>query len=294
MLLQYPVQFHLFSDHGRLNPEVPLEEAGDCGANTLLLLGLIELDKATALSTKQNKCWSTKSGKEFTPRYLLNKYLFKDSSKQYEVIECTQKELMFEVQELKPGYGTFLYMEDETHFGHFTCIFKNINGDIEIADLQTEEIIKNENYDPNRLDDYLSQYDLFYIPSKVRHAESPVRHIVDSPVRRSQSRQTSESSLMYSHGSPAKTIPSPEREYSYRSPEKVTRPGYEQSIESTPKLKRSRRDPLSIENINAFERRVEGESERHVSPFTTPKAKRNRVGGKRTKRIRKTRKYRKN
>jgi hypothetical protein len=288
MLLQYPVQFHLFY-YGRLNPEVPLEEAGDCGANALFLLGLIEEEESNELSRKQNICWLTKSGKEFTPRYLFKNYLFKDSSKQYEVIECRKKELMIEVQELRPGYGTFLYMEDETHFGHFTCIYKNINGDIEIADLQTEEIIKND-YDPNRLDDYLSQYDLFFIPS----IESPVRHSVDSPVRRSQSRQTSESSLMYSHGSPAKTIPSPEREYSYRSPEKVTRPGYEQSIESTPKLKRSRRDPLSIENINAFERRVEGESKRHVSPFTTPKAKRNRVGGKRTKRIRKTRKYRKN
>jgi hypothetical protein len=290
MLLQYPVQFHLFRDHGRLNPDVPLEEAGDCGANTLLLLGLIKLDKATELSRKQNICWLTKSGKEFTPRYLLKKYLFKDSSKQYEVIECTQKELMIEVQELRPGYGTFLYMEDKTHFGHFTCIYKNEEtGEIELADLQTEEIIKNENYDPNRIDDYLSQYDLFYIPS----IESQVRHSVDSPVRRSQSRQTSKSTLMYSHGSPAKTIPT-EREQPYRSPEKVTRPGYEQPIESTPELIRSRRDPLSIENINAFERRVEGESERHVSPFTTPKAKRPRIGGKQTMRKRKTRKYRKN
>jgi hypothetical protein len=280
MLLQYPVQFHLFY-YGRLNPEVPLEEAGDCGANTLLLLGLIELDKATELSTKQNICWLTKSGKEFTPRYLFKNYLFKDSSKQYEVIECPKKELMIEVQELRPGYGTFLYMEDETHFGHFTCIYKNINGDIEIADLQTEEIIKND-YDPNRLDDYLSQYELFYIPSTMRHAESPVRHSVDSPVRRSQSRQTSESSLMYSHGSPAKTIPSPEREYPYRSPEKVTRPGYEQPIERTPKLIRRLRDPLSIENINAFER---SESERHVSPSTPQPSKRKR-GGKRKRKTR--------
>jgi hypothetical protein len=270
-----------------------LEEAGDCGANTLLLLGLIEEEEANVLSIQQNICWINKSGKEFRPRYLLKKYLFKDSSKQYEVIECKKKELMIEVQELTPEYGTFLYMEDETHFGHFTCIYKNINGDIEIADLQTEEIIKNDLYDPNRLDDYLSQYELFYIPSTVRHAESPVRHSVDSPVRRSQSRQTSKSTLMYSHGSPAKTIPSTEREYPYRSPEKVTRPGYEQSIESTPKLIRSRRDPLSIENINAFERRVEGESERHVSPSTPQPSKRKR-GGKQTMRKRKTRKYRKN
>jgi hypothetical protein len=278
MLLEYHVQFHLFSDHGRLNPEVPLEEAGDCGANTLLLLGLIDPDDAVELSRKQNKCWSTKSGKEFTPRYVFKNYLFTDNSKEYEVIECAKKELMFEVKELTPGYGTFLYMEDETHFGHFTCIYKNINGDIEIADLQTEEIIKNENYDPNRLDDYLSQYDLFFIPSIVRHAESPVR--------RSQSRQTSKNPLMYSHGSPAKTIPSPEREYSYRSPEKVTRPGYEHPIESTPKLIRSLRDSLSIENINAFERSVEGESERHVRSPSTPQPSKRKRGGKRKRRTR--------
>lgn len=275
MLLQYPVQFHLFRD-GRLNPEVPLEEAGDCGANALFLLGLIELDKATALSIEQNKCWNTKSGKEFTPRYLLKKYLFKDSSKQYEVIECSKKELMIEVQELTPGYGTFLYMEDETHFGHFTCIYKNMNGNIEIADLQTEEIIKNDNYDPNRLDDYLSQYDLFYIPSTVRHAESPVRLIVDSPVRRSQSRQTSESPLMFSHGSPAKIIPSPAREHPYRS----TVRGH--PIESSPKLIRNRRELSFIENINAFDRRVE-ETDRPVrSPLPlTPQPSKKKRGGKR-------------
>ena len=274
MLLQYPVKFHLFRDHGRLNPEVPLEEAGDCGANTLLLLDLISEEDAVKLSRKQNICWSTKSGKEFTPRYLLKKYLFKDSSKQYEVIECTKKELMAEVKELRPGYGTFLYMEDKTHFGHYTCIYKNEETrEIEIADLQTEEIIKNDLYDPTRLDDYLSQYELFYIPS----AESSVRHSVDSPVRQSKSIQTSKSPLMYSHGSPAKTIPSPER-HPYRSP------GYaatEHLIESTPKLKRSHRDPFSIENINAFDRR-EGESE---SP-STPPSKRKR-GGKRKRTRRK-------
>ena len=254
MLLQYPVQFHLFRDHGRLNPEVPLEDAGDCGANTLFLLGLIGQEAATALSIQQNICWITKRGKEFTPRYLFKKYLFTDDSKQYEVIECSKKELMIEVQELTPGYGTFLYMEDDTHFGHFTCIYKNEEtGEIEIADLQTEEIIKNENYDPTRLDDYLSQYELFYIPSTVR------RSIVDSPVRQKPSRQTSESPLMYSHGSPAKTIPSlvkygdSENVDGYRSPEKVTR--------SPAKTVRS---PLS--------------------PLRDPK--RNRIGGKRKRKSR--------
>jgi hypothetical protein len=278
-MLQYPVQFHLFRDHGRLNPEVPLEEAGDCGANTLLLLGLIKLDKATELSRKQNICWSTKSGKEFTPRYLLNKYLFKDSSKQYEVIECPKEELMIEVQELRPGYGTFLYMEDKTHFGHFTCIYKNEEtGEIELADLQTEEIIKNENYDP-RLDDYLSQYELFYIPSTVRHAESPVRRSQSS-----QSSQTSERPLMYSHGSPAKTIPT-ERE-PYRSPEKVHSPtkGYASDIYSvgnSPELKRSRRYS-SNENLNTYKSKGYAASE---NPVRSPLTPLNR-GGKRKRRTR--------
>ena len=243
MLLQYPVQFHLFRDHGRLNPEVSLEETGDCGANALFLLGLIEEEEATALSILQNICWTTKRGKESTPRYVFKKYLFTDDSKQYEVIQCTKEELMAEVQQLNPGYGTFLFMKDnKTKLGHSTCIYKNEETyEIELADLQTEEIIKNENYDPTRLDDYLSQYDLFYIPSTVRHS------IVDSPVRRSQSKQTSESSLMYSHGSPAKTIPSPLRHDSenvdgYRSPEKVTR--------SPAKTVRSPLSPLRDPNRN--------------------------------------------
>jgi len=202
-LLQYPVQFELFRDHGRLNPhDVPLEDAGDCGANTLFLLGVIDRGDAIELSRKQNVCWINKRYIEFKPSYLFKKYLFKDSSKQYEVIECNKKELMMEVQELNHGYGTFLYMEDaDTHLGHYTCIYKNIYGDIEIADLQREEMIEHHVYDPCRLDDYLSQYDLFYIPSTVK-----------------QSKQENSES----HGIPAK-IPDIEN-LDANSPEKVKRP----------------------------------------------------------------------
>ena len=41
MLLQYPANVELLKIDHRLNPyDLPLEEAGDCGANTLYLLGL--------------------------------------------------------------------------------------------------------------------------------------------------------------------------------------------------------------------------------------------------------------
>jgi hypothetical protein len=66
---------------------------------------------------------------------------------------------------------------------------------------QREEMIEHHVYDPYRLDDYLSQYDLFYIPSTVK-----------------QSKQENSES----HGSPAK-IPDIEN-LDANSPEKVKRP----------------------------------------------------------------------
>ncbi len=274
-MLEYPIQFHLFRENGRLNPEVPLEEAGDCGANSLFLLGLIELEDAVELSRKQNICWRTKSGKESTPRYVFRKYLFTDRSKNYEAIEFEKEDLLREVKKLKPGFGTFLFMKDaETNLGHSTCIYKNIESEqIEIADLQTEEIISND-YEPDRLDDYLRHYQLFYIPG-----------IVDTP---------SKDKLGDSHGSPAKTIPGPiptdsysspvkghvSEPYSYKSPAKLTRSptkGYqasEESYKSPAKLTRSRVNH-EYENLNAYTR--------HASPLT-PQPKKKRGGRKRTRR----------
>ena len=242
MLLQYPVQFDLFRDPGRLNPEVPLEAAGDCGANTLFLLGLIDFPEATALSTIQNKCWSERHirmGKETTPRYVFSKYVFKDKSNKNELIESTKKDLLREVQKLKPGLGTFLFMKDsETNLGHSSCIYKNIDtGEIEIADLQTEEIISND-FEPDRLDEYLSHYDLFYIPGTV-----------DTPSVRSKSVDL----LSDTHGSPAKIIPeahyeSPVRRgtpASFRTPESENTSERPDSFQSHEKVRRSpARSPL--------------------------------------------------
>ena len=267
MLLQYPLQFHLFRDHGRLNPEVSLEETGDCGANALFLLGLIEEEEATALSILQNICWTTKRGKESTPRYVFKKYLFTDDSKQYEVIQCTKEELMAEVQQLNPGYGTFLFMKDnKTKLGHSTCIYKNEETyEIELADLQTEEIISND-YEPDRLDTYLSEYDFFYIPS----------------IQTSTVKGVSENILGDSHGSPAKTIPSPmkygdeasENVDSYRSPVKHRTLASESpfSFRSPEKVRRS---PLATEkNVRS-----------PLSPLTPQPSKKKR-GGKRKRKTR--------
>ena len=303
MLLEYVVNFDLFYD-GRLNPDdVPLEEAGDCGANTLLLLGLIEFKDAVELSKIQNECWKTKSGKEFTVDYLLNTYLFTDPTKQYEIKECNEEELMIEIKKLTPGYGTFLFMKDpETKLGHFTCIYKNVDTEeIEVVDLQTEEII-NDKYEPGRLHDFLSRYELFCIPIML-DTTTPVRRRLITPI-------SEEKPFMY-HGSPAKTIPSPARhpyrspvrgyasehlsrsplrgyasEHPYRSPEVTRSPvrGHaSEHPESPPRLIRSRRDPLS-ENINAFEY-VQGEAERPVrSPLTPPKKKRGGTRKRKTRR----------
>jgi hypothetical protein len=294
MLLEYPVHFDLFYD-GRLNPEVRLEEAGDCGANTLLLLGLIELEDAVELSKIQNECWRErheKIGIESTPFYLFQNYLFKDHSKQYEIVGWPKEDVMNEVKVLQHGYGTFIFMKmTNSDFGHYICFF-NDNGDIQLADLQTEEIIKNDEYEPDRLDTYLSKYDLFYIPylletPKRVSAETPIMYRDGSPVKSGSpaKRAIEESALIHSNGSPSKTIPSPSR-HLYRSPEKVTRSpigraseylsksplkghASEHSIKSPPRLIRSRRD-TSYENVNAFE-------------YVTPSKK---SGGRRKRRTR--------
>jgi hypothetical protein len=274
-LLQYLIDFSIFYD-GRLNPdETPLEEAGDCGANTLFLLGVIGKEEAIALSTKQNKCWRIKSGKEFKSEYLLSTYLFTDPSKEYEIMECTIEELLRKVEELTEGYGTFLFMKNaETNLGHFTCIYKSIDGMIEIADLQTEENIKNDPFEPDRLYDYLNQYDLFYMPT-----------MVDTP------RARVESPLGDSHGSPARR-PAANAESlnrAYETPIKRGPPSVETPVRrspSRPESEGSEESPLKDSHGSPAKQFMRPRE----SPLSLEK-KRSRVGGKRNKK-RKTRKHR--
>ena len=278
-LLEYEIHFHLFRDHGRLNPEVPLEKAGDCGANTLFLLGLIDLPEATALSTIQNKCWSERHirmGKETTPRYVFSKYVFKSNSNKNELIESTKEDLLREVQKLKPGLGTFLFMKDsETNLGHSSCIYKNIDtGEIEIADLQTEEIISND-FEPDRLDEYLSHYDLFYIPGTV-----------DAPSVRSKSVDL----LSDTHGSPAKIIPEAHYESPVRrgtpaseSPVKIPEAHYESPVRrGTPASFRTPESENTSERPDSFQSHEKVRRSPARSPLPPPK--KSRSGGTRRKR----------
>lgn len=275
-LLQYLIDFRIFH-HGRLNPdETPLEESGDCGANTLFLLGVIGEEEAIALSTKQNKCWRIKRGIEFKSEYLLNTYLFTDSSKEYEIMECSIDELLRKVEELTEGYGTFLFMKNaETNLGHFTCIYKSIDGMIEIADLQTEEIIKNDQYEPDRLYDYLNQYDLFYMPSMVDTASVRV-----------------ESPLGNSHGSPAKRTPARAATVesdTYETPVKRGPPSVGTPVRRSPSIPEnaSEESPLKDSHGSPAKQFIRSRE----SPLSLEK-KRSRVGGKRKSRKRKTRKHR--
>lgn len=266
-LLQYLLDFGLFR-RGRLNGEVPLEKAGDCGANTLFLLGVIGEEDAIALSVKQNTCWENQEGIEFMADYLFETYLFTDPSIEYETMECTVDELLQKVEELTEGYGTFLYMKDaETNLGHFTCIYKSTDGTIEIADLQMEENIKNDVLEPTRLRDYLNEYDMFYVPT-----------IIDTPSAR-------ESPLGDSHGSPARRAVSAE---STRFETPVKRAP---SSVGTP-VRRSPSRPASASEESPL-KDSHGSPPKQLRPTKSPlslEKKRSRVGGKRKKR--KTRKHR--
>lgn len=233
-LLQYPANVELLVVDHRLNPhDLPLEEAGDCGANTLYLLGIVNRLDAMELSRQQNTLWINKKGKAINLGHLLDTYLFTDPTKHYENRECTQTQLMDEVQALEPGFGTFLFMKSRSNLGHFICIYKNVEThQIELADLQREEIIANNFDEPHRLEEYLSNYMLFYIPFELDAASPTKRH------------PRAEESL----GSPSKLIPrrteSPRRAEHHASPprqyaaESYASPVAHPSISSPPHKKK--------------------------------------------------------
>jgi hypothetical protein len=269
-LLQYLLDFSIFR-HGRLNEDTPLEDAGDCGANTLFFLNLIGEEEAIALSTQQNKCWKNKEGIEYKADYLFETYLFTDPSKEYEIMECTIDELLRKVEELTEGYGTFLFMKDaETNLGHFTCIYKSIDGTIEIADLQMGENIKNDEYEPTRLYDYLSNCDLFYLPT-----------MVDAPAR--------ESPLGDSHGSPTKRPAASAESSPFESPVKTSPGSVGTPVRRSPSRPASEESPLKNSHGSPPRQFMRPTRE---SPLSLEK-KRTRVGGKRTRKRRNTRKTRK-
>ena len=169
-LLQFEVDWSQFFQ-GRLNPIVPLEDAQDCGANTLLLLGRINEEFALDLSMDQTMC----GGYHKRLNYLFPTFLFTEIEKKYEYqkFDTSAELLRYVTDELNEGYGTMLLMTSREREGHYVCIQKDVGtGSIAIADLQNGRIIRN-------LDGYFDPYETFIVPTtnKKHHitAKSPFK-----------------------------------------------------------------------------------------------------------------------
>jgi hypothetical protein len=171
-LLQFEVDWSKFFQ-GRLNQIVPLEDASDCGANTLLLLGRINEEFALELSMDQTMC----GGHYKRLHYLFPTFLFTEIEKKYEYqkFDTSEELLRYVTDELKEGYGTMLFMGTPDKEGHYVCIQKDLEeagGGIAIADLQNGHIIR-------KLDGYFDPYTTFIVPTTNRKhhvkAESPLK-----------------------------------------------------------------------------------------------------------------------
>jgi hypothetical protein len=154
-LLQFEVDWSQFFK-GRLNQMVPLEDAHDCGANTLLLLGRINEEFALELSMNQSMC----GGHYTRANYLFPRFLFTEIERKYEyqLFDRSQDLLHFLEAELNEGYGTVLFMTSRHEEGHYVCIQKDVGGAVSVCDLQNERIIRN-------LDGYFDPYERFVVPT---------------------------------------------------------------------------------------------------------------------------------
>lgn len=143
-ILQFKVNMAKFIQ-GRLNPHIPLDQAGDCSSNSLFLLDQISEELAIDLSTSQTHCRATSTGMTALPEFFLT-YLFKSISSNYEILQLNREQLMQKVEELERGNGTVLSMfaviDDVRQSGHAVVIQRNeYNNNIEIVDLQNQIVI---------------------------------------------------------------------------------------------------------------------------------------------------------
>jgi len=160
-VLQFQVDWSQYFED-RLNPDIPIEESYDCGANSLLLLGLISDQTAVDLSAAQTRCFHTGIGEETKFNYLFSKYIYTEIEKEYYTQLFFNAEALLEYvkDELKPGFGTFLFMAGRDS-SHYVCIVKEEDGSIAIADLQELTVIHD-------LDGYFEPYGRFIIPTIIR------------------------------------------------------------------------------------------------------------------------------
>jgi len=146
-ILQFVVNMNAFI-HGRLNPQVAQADAGDCGANSLFLLDVVDPNIARDLSTLQTTCRQQfqqtgvlppDAPTNITP--LFTTYLFKNLEKKYEILYLDTLPFLEKIQDLEPGKGTVVLMTNGMHVGHYVVFQRNREGDIEMLDLQTDTIL---------------------------------------------------------------------------------------------------------------------------------------------------------
>ena len=157
-VLQFKVDWSQYFED-RLNPDIPIGESYDCGANSLLLLGVISDQTAVDLSAAQTRCFHTGVGEETKFNYLFSEYLFTEIEKEYytQLFYTSDALLKYVKDELEPGYGTFLFMAGRDS-SHYVCIVKDEDGSISIADLQELRVIRH-------LTGYFEPYGRFLIPT---------------------------------------------------------------------------------------------------------------------------------
>jgi hypothetical protein len=151
-ILQFVVNMNAFAN-GRLNPQVAQAQAGDCGANSLFLLDLVDPDIAANLSIMQTNCrlqfQQTGVLAEDSPASmttLFTTYLFKNLEKKYEILSLNTLPFLAKIEELEPGKGTVVLMTDGAHVGHYVVFQRNRAGDLEMLDLQTNTILSQVDF----------------------------------------------------------------------------------------------------------------------------------------------------
>jgi hypothetical protein len=147
-ILQFVVNINAFAN-GRLNPEVAQAQAGDCGANSLFLLDVVDQDIARELSIMQTNCrlqfQQTGVLSEDAPTSittLFTTYLFTNLEKKYEILSLNTLPFLEKIEQLEPGKGTVVLMSNQVgDVGHYVVFQRNRAGDLEMLDLQTNTIL---------------------------------------------------------------------------------------------------------------------------------------------------------
>ena len=181
-VLQFKVNMEKFIQ-GRLNPHIPLAQAGDCSSNSLFLLDQIGEEIAVDLSTAQTHCRATGTGITVLPEFFLT-YLFNSISSNYEILQLNREQLMQKVEELARGNGTVLTMNEEIdgvlQAGHTVVIQRNEYNNIELIDLQNQRVIPRADFD-QYFETY--RYNSFKIPSIQKKRTNESESITGKKIR---------------------------------------------------------------------------------------------------------------